>query len=157
MEFNNDNAAVCPEPIDGSSGEIDLYDALTTFANSPAEKLRLVEVAEKPITETEAPEKEDQGLSTEPVLVSAAIKPPEPEETIAAAEFHGDGEPDLNTLAAPSEAYGELEWTRPSGPLDGLTNGFVFTGALSGGVCIACGTESGADELFCIACGVFIE
>lgn len=158
MEFNNNNAAVCPGTIDGSTGEIDLYDALAAFADlAPAEKQRLVEVAEKPLAETEAPEKDDQRLSTEPVLVSTAIKPPEPEETIAAAKFPSAGEPDLSTSAAPTEAHRELEWPRPSGPLGSLMQGFVFTGDLSGGVCIACGAESGADELFCIACGVFIE
>jgi Double zinc ribbon len=34
---------------------------------------------------------------------------------------------------------------------------FVFSGDLSLGVCLACGAESGADDLFCLVCGVFID
>jgi hypothetical protein len=158
MEFNNDNAAVCPGTIDGSTGEIDLYDALAAFTDlAPAEKQRLVEVAEKPLAGTKAPEKDDQRLSTDPLPAPASIKPAEPEETLAAADFPSNGDPDLNTSPAPTEAHPELQWAGPSGPLGSLTQGFVFKGALSGGICIACGAESGTDELFCIACGLFIE
>ncbi|HLF84040.1 MAG TPA: zinc ribbon domain-containing protein, partial [Blastocatellia bacterium] len=60
----------------------------------------------------------------------------------------------------PSEVRPPLaEGPRPSGPLSGLnlTPDFVFTGALSRGVCLACGAESAADDLFCITCGVFID
>ena len=55
-----------------------------------------------------------------------------------------------------AESFGE---SRPSGPLSGfsLTPDFVFTGALTRGVCLACGAGSGADDLFCMACGVFID
>jgi hypothetical protein len=45
----------------------------------------------------------------------------------------------------------------PSGLLGGLDSDIEFTGALSRGVCIACGAESSTDDLFCLACGVFIE
>lgn len=34
---------------------------------------------------------------------------------------------------------------------------FVFAGDLTLGVCLACGAESGADDLFCVSCGVFID
>ena len=158
MDFNHDNAAVCPEPIDGSIGEIDLYKALTAFTDlSPAEQQRLVEVAEKPSAETEAPEKDDRRISTDPLLAPAPIKPAEPEEALAVADAPGAGDSDLKTSAAPTEAHPELRWPGPSGPLGSLTQGILFTGALSSGVCIACGAESGTDDLFCIACGSFIE
>jgi len=50
-------------------------------------------------------------------------------------------------------------FVRPSGPLSGfnLPPEIVYTGALSPGVCLACGAESGADDLFCVTCGVFID
>ena len=52
-----------------------------------------------------------------------------------------------------------VEGPRPSGPLSGfnLPPEIVYTGALSRGVCLACGAESSADDLFCLACGVFID
>ena len=34
---------------------------------------------------------------------------------------------------------------------------FVFAGDLTLGVCLSCGAESGADDLFCVSCGVFID
>ena len=34
---------------------------------------------------------------------------------------------------------------------------FVFAGDLSRGVCLACGAESAAEDLFCVSCGVFID
>jgi predicted amidophosphoribosyltransferase len=34
---------------------------------------------------------------------------------------------------------------------------FIFAGDLSLGVCLACGAESGADDLFCVSCGMFID
>jgi hypothetical protein len=33
----------------------------------------------------------------------------------------------------------------------------VFAGDLSRGVCLACGAESAAEDLFCVSCGVFID
>ena len=46
---------------------------------------------------------------------------------------------------------------RTSGPLGGVDSDVEFNGALSRGVCIACGAESSTDDLFCLACGLFIE
>jgi predicted amidophosphoribosyltransferase len=33
----------------------------------------------------------------------------------------------------------------------------VYMGAMSKGVCIACGAESSEDDLFCVTCGGFID
>lgn len=48
---------------------------------------------------------------------------------------------------------------RASGPLSGLMlrPEITFTGALTKGVCLACGAESGVDDLFCVTCGAFID
>ena len=47
-----------------------------------------------------------------------------------------------------------------TGPLLAGLNVFgdvVFSGDLSRGVCLACGAESSAEDLFCVNCGVFID
>jgi hypothetical protein len=83
----------------------------------------------------------------------------EAEATVPAAESACDSEVS-KAYVEPGEVRPPLvEGPRPSDPLSGfnLTPDFVFTGALSRGVCVACGAESGADDLFCITCGVFID
>ncbi|SRR6266404_4264993 len=198
MKLNHSDAAVRAGSINAqtgsSSGEIDLYDDLTAFAElSPEEQMRLVDRPEKTSAETEKPsaqEVEEEHPSTEPLLAPAPIEPvesektPEETETTSAekAEKHLSPEPDLalapiepvqaeasallaksasdaadsNASVERSEVRREV-FVRPSGPLGSLTRGFVFTGALSRGVCLACGAESDADDLFCITCGVFID
>ena len=49
--------------------------------------------------------------------------------------------------------------SRPSGPMLGFDqpHEIVYTGTMSRGVCLACGAESDADDLFCLACGGFID
>ena len=48
-------------------------------------------------------------------------------------------------------------FVKDSDPIENLDGGVEFTGALSRGVCLACGAESSTDDLFCPACDVFIE
>jgi hypothetical protein len=113
-----------------------------------------------------------------------AIEPDQTETRSAedpnSSEPHLIHEPDIPvvfaTVAGPesvldsegSDALGELnrdrppevEVLRPSGPLSGfnLPANIVYTGSLARGVCLSCGAaESGADDLFCPACGVFID
>ncbi|MEK6288789.1 MAG: hypothetical protein AABO57_23985 [Acidobacteriota bacterium] len=50
-----------------------------------------------------------------------------------------------------------FEISYASGPLTEMSPLLLFIGALSRGVCLACGAESGVDDLFCITCGVFID
>jgi hypothetical protein len=195
MKLNHSDAPVRADSINAqtgpSSGEIDLYDDLTAFAElSPEEQMRLVVRPEKTSTETEKPSAEEveEHPSTEPLLAPAPIEPVEsektPEETektsAEKAEEHPSPEPVLafapiepveaeatvlhaESASDPADSNGERSevrrevFVRPSGPLGSLTRGFVFTGALSRGVCLACGAESDADDLFCITCGVFIE
>lgn len=44
-------------------------------------------------------------------------------------------------------------------PLDALnlTPQSAFNGALSKGVCLACGARAGAEDLFCVGCGIFMD
>jgi hypothetical protein len=80
--------------------------------------------------------------------------------------------PSLTTAQSPSDAEDSTanrEMSGVSAPLfDRSRTGpllaglnvipeFVFAGDLSLGVCLACGAESGADDLFCVSCGVFID
>ena len=198
MKLNHSDAAVRADSINAqagsSSGEIDLYDDLTAFAElSPEEQMRLVDRPEKRSTESENPsaeEVEEEHPSTEPLLAPAPIEPVESETTPAEAEKtsaekaekHPYPEPVLarapiepfeaEPTALPAESAPDAAdssasdergkvrpelFVRPSGPLGSLTRGFEFTGALSRGVCLACGAESDADDLFCITCGVFID
>ena len=195
MKLNHNDAAVRDESINAqtrsSSGEIDLYDDLTAFAElSPEDQMRLVDRPEKSSTETEKTSAEGEHPSPEPLLAPAPIEPVEAEKTPAEREQtsaetaakHPSPEPVLalaqiepveakatalraqsasdagssNASVERSEVRPEV-FVRPSGPLGSLTRGFVFTGALTRGVCLACGAESDADDLFCITCGVFIE
>jgi hypothetical protein len=48
-------------------------------------------------------------------------------------------------------------FVKDSDPIENLDGGVEFTGALSRGVCLACGAESSTNDLFCPACDVFIE
>lgn len=198
MKFNHNDAAVRADSINAqtgsSSGEIDLYDDLTAFAElSPEEQTRLMDRREKTSTETEktsAEEVEEEHPSPELLLEPAAIESVEAEKTPAEtektsaeeAQKHPSPEPVLalapiepveaGATALPAESASDAAdsnasvergkvrpelFVRPSGPLGSLTRDFVFTGALSRGVCLACGAESDADDLFCITCGVFIE
>lgn len=100
-----------------------------------------------------------EDTSPEPAQTHLPIEPVESDLTVPAAESARDSEVS-NADVEPGEVRPELlDGSRPSGPLSGfsLTPDFVFTGALSRGVCLACGAESGTDDLFCMTCGVFID
>ncbi len=198
MKLNHTDAAIRAGSISAetssSSGEIDLYNDLTAFAElSPEEQMRLVDHPEKTSTEPETPsaeELEEEPPSSEPLLAPAPVEPvdskktPEETENTSAEKDEKHPFPEPVPALAPiepvepaatalpvesaSDASGSKSadgrskvrpelFVRPSGPLGSLTRGFVFTGALSRGVCLACGAESDADDLFCITCGVFIE
>jgi len=113
--------------------------------------------AEKTPAETEriSAEKAEKHPSPEPVLALAPREPVEATATALLAESASDAA-DKNASVERSKVRPEM-FVRPSGPLGSLTRDFIFTGALSRGVCLACGAESDADDLFCITCGVFID
>jgi len=107
-------------------------------------------------TDNTSAEKAEKHPSPEPVLAIAPIEPVEADATALLPAESASDVADSNASVERSEVRREV-FVRPSGPLGSLTRGFVFTGALSRGVCLACGAESDADDLFCITCGVFIE
>jgi hypothetical protein len=83
-------------------------------------------------------------------LISEQIQPEQPDYASTGQTLNGDEN------SEGKEAGSDVPVT-PSGSLGGLESDVEFTGALSRGVCIACGAESSTDDLFCLACGVFIE
>jgi hypothetical protein len=104
-------------------------------------------------------ENAEEHTSPEPLLTHPPIEPVESDTTVPAAESACDSEVS-KAYVEPSEVRPLLvEGPRPSGPLSGfnLPPYIVYTGALSPGVCLACGAASGSDDLFCITCGVFID
>lgn len=175
MEFNKNEAAILAgsttvAAAGPSGGEIDLYDELIAFAGlSPEEQQRSLirpkkaveEAVEPPYSdsartnttsnavgiETTAPQP-GSSLSGSPALLSltAAQSPPDPEDFTANGKTSGVS-PQL------------FDRSRTGPLLAGLSAfaDFVFAGDLSLGVCLACGAESGADDLFCVSCGVFID
>ena len=167
MERKNNEAGVCATPIEGQAGsgsEIDLYDELTAFSElTPDEQLRLLARPGESSTEnrTAPSEKSGELASTNDIETQATAESATGEATgpadVPTAEASSESVSNQEGSAAtPSEGRADV-FVRPSGPLGSLTKGVVFTGSLSRGVCLACGAESGTDDLFCITCGVFID
>jgi len=107
---------------------------------------------------TPSPEAEEH-TSPEPVLTHSTIEPVQSDTTVPAAESARDSDVSKAYVEAGEVRPPLLDATRPSGPLSGfnLPPEIVYTGALTRGVCLACGAESSADDLFCMACGGFID
>jgi hypothetical protein len=90
----------------------------------------------------------DSSSSGSPALPSVtAAKPPSDSGDSAAKKKTGDLSPQL------------FDRSRTGPLLAGLNvlGDLVFAGDLSRGVCLACGAESAAEDLFCVNCGVFID
>ena len=138
-----------PEPVPALA-PIEPVEGEAPIAIEPGESERTSDETEK--TSAENAEKHP---SPEPVLARAPIEPVEAKAS-ALPEKSASDTADSYAFAERNELRREV-FVRPSGPLGSLTRGFVFTGALSRGVCLACGAESDADDLFCITCGAFIE
>lgn len=135
MELN-DNTAVCsdlinPQAGEGSVAEIQLYDELIAFAQQPPEEQAVLESSPAHAPEGSADTQECLDMAHPPA--------------------------DSGFLIDDSKHL--VEVPGPSGPLSGfnLPQEMVYTGALSRGVCLNCGAESGADDLFCLTCGDFID
>lgn len=117
--------------------------------------------AETAAAEIETPSTEEAGEQTspEPVLTHAQIEAVESDTTVFTSASASGAEVSKAYVEPGGVRASPGEGPRPSGPLSGfnLPPNLVYTGALSRGVCLACGAESAADDLFCITCGVFID
>lgn len=177
--------SIHPQAGEESAGEIELYDELIAFADvSPEALVRLesgsepspeplegsadykvqahakFEMAESESLAAETPsttwEEAEQNASADWTPTDSPIQSVESVTTAPAGETDCDSEvleESSDTGALPVEGPG------PSGPSSGLSvpQEIVYTGSLSRGVCLACGAESGADDLFCLACGDFVD
>ena len=103
-----------------------------------------------------AAEVEQETAAPETIVTHSSIE--SVEETSVTAEEATDSKFEQKSIEMSIERL-ERMGPRPSGPLSGfnLPPEIVYTGAMSPGVCLACGSESSADDLFCLACGVFID
>ena len=150
MEFNtgelvSDSSNVQMSSVE--SGEMELYEELVTFIESSPEDRR-----QNPNSPPRKPGEDRAGESDR-----GSVEPAPPVEAIVT------GPSAIRGAKAPGQS-GELnpelpDLTRPSGPLAGLilSAEFAFSGALTRGVCLVCGAASGANDVFCVACGAFID
>jgi len=145
-------------PVAAAADEINLYDELLTFSEmSPEERgLRASDIDQpQPVDETNRLER--GSISTQPLTLDRArIEPQQTQPLIHdhvemdashAAPAHAESEPEMQ----PKTEFGD------SGPFGALASEFQYDGSLSGGTCLGCGAESGADDLFCITCGAFVD
>lgn len=70
-------------------------------------------------------------------------------------------QPESGLIESIAEQTGQAADSFPafggSGPLGNLNPEFPYTGSLSAGICLGCGAESGAEDLFCATCGTFVD
>jgi hypothetical protein len=150
MKLSNNDAAVRTGSLDlkadsSDAGEIDLYDELITFAELPEEQRRIAPHSQWALAEGREGGG-DRHAHLEPRRTTGPIELP------TSAHVDDDSRSETS-VASPGRfpAFGN------SGPLGSLSKGSHFKGAMTGGVCLACGAASGANDLFCITCGAFVD
>lgn len=91
-------------------------------------------------------------LAAKPVSADEAVIKPLAESQSASAKAEDSGQRRQASFELP-------DLFRATGPLAGLMPRpeVTFTGAMTKGVCLACGAESGVEDLFCMTCGAFID
>src|SRR4030095_10332966 len=104
---------------------------------------------------TAVEDRSDSDVATSNVEPSGSLE--NPSQPVAQAESESD---DSTTIVVTKNGMPMLYDRSRTGPLLAGLNvipEYVFAGDLTLGVCLSCGAESGADDLFCITCGVFID
>ncbi len=168
MRLLDHSQAVSAEPGVESADQTQEKAAIESLLNqAPIEPVE-EDTAAMTTAPLSAEEAAEEHTSPEEVLVNVPIEPTGG-ESAASESGAKSAEPGaesgshsgaLRGYSKPGKISPERsDGSRPSGPLSGflLTPDFVFTGALSRGVCLACGADAGTDDLFCVACGVFID
>jgi hypothetical protein len=174
MQFDANLAPARANPLPGPSGslgaEIDLYEELLAFAEMSPEEQRHYFAEAK--SESELPPQATK--SSSPVLVEPdeiESLDPEPVESCDPEALEGIDLEIVSPSAEVATAYSdstpwdeEVEGIEPavelsdaSDPLVDLNLDGGFTNVLPGKDCLACGVESGADDLFCMSCGSFLN
>jgi double zinc ribbon protein len=173
MQFDANLAPARANPLPGPSGslggEIDLYEELLAFAEMSPEEQRLyfaeaksesepTQATRPSIPELVAPEPIEsldpepmESCELEPIEVKDAEIVSTPAELAIA---HSDSTP-LDEEVEVNEPAVEL--SDGSDPLVDLNLDGGFSDVLPGKDCLACGAESGADDLFCMSCGSFLN
>lgn len=145
-------------PVAAAADEINLYEELVTFSEMSPEDRGL---KANDITQPQAVDETDRlnrgSISTQPLTLDRSrIEPQQTQPLIHdhaemdaghIAPAHAESEPEIQ----PKAEFGD------SGPFGALDSQFQYNGSLSGGTCLGCGAESGAEDLFCITCGAFVE
>ena len=161
MQFDANIAPVRANPVTGQADsiarEIDLYDELQAFVEMSPDEQQLYladttavnEAPEPSGSEPAEPETVDgldletAGSSVESSFVFADSTPLNVKLDVK-----------LDEKLEVTQAVVEFSDTDP---LADLNLDSAFTDVLSGRECLACGAESGADDLFCMSCGSFLN
>jgi len=179
MKPNNHDGrdgAICADPPDAKDdsnggGEIDLYGELVSFSQlTPTGQLRSIAALEN--ASADARKKSQEALTQSPTLsatpavvekqttsAESTTELPQQSVSIPPTDKTPRSSESSSKLGEPAEIRPAASGPRPSGPLSGLNlpPNIVYTGTIAAGACISCGAETGEDDLFCVACGGFVD
>lgn len=137
--------------------EIDLYDDLESFSKLPpkdrvkaAFDSHAIDLRGEPTRPTVHDSNSQNSAvvdQTAEALIpqaSSVLDQPPPVVSFATAPEA------VESPASPTSAESGKPPVKPEGE-------FQFTGAISPGVCVGCGAESGSDDLFCAGCAEFVD
>lgn len=154
--------SVTEQPGSSIAREIDLYDELLAFAEMSPEQQRLYfadtlpgakDVNDAPEPSCPAPDRPETVDRVDPESAVFAVESP---------VVYADSTPlnvklDVKLDEKLEVSQAVVEFSDVSDPLVDLNLDGAFTGVLSGRDCLACGEASGADDLFCMSCGSFLN
>lgn len=173
MQFDANLAPARANPLPGPSGslgaEIDLYEELLAFAEMSPEEQRLYFAEAK--SECEPPQTTRPSIPESDAPEARGSIDPEPMESCGPEALERI---DLEIVSPSAElaiAYSDstpldeevevieraVELSDGSDPLVDLNLDGGFSDVLPGKDCLSCGAESGADDLFCMSCGSFLN
>lgn len=163
MDLNPNHARIRVEsgalyPVAAVADEINLYDELLTFSEMSSEErgLKARDIHQpQPVDQTDR--LKSGSISTQPLTQDRSRIEPQQTQPLLHdhaemdaghnAPAHTESEPEIQ----PKAEFGD------SGPFGALDSQFQYNGSLTGGTCLGCGAESGAEDLFCITCGAFVD
>lgn len=163
MQFDANLAPARANPVAGQAGssiahEIDLYDELLAFVDMTPQEQRLyladtTAVNEAPEPSCPEPAEPETVDGLDPETKVCPVESPLVFSDSTALNVKLDVK--LDETLEVTDAVVEL--SDVSDPLADLNLDGPFTDVLSGRDCLACGAESGADDLFCMSCGSFLN
>ena len=163
MDLNPNHARAQVEsgplyPVAAAADEINLYDELVTFSEmSPEERgFKSSDIGQlQPVDETARP---DRGsIPTQPLTQDRSRIEPQQTQPLIHDHVEMDAGHDTPDHVESGPEIQQKTEFGDSGPFGALDTQFQYNGSLSGGTCLGCGAESGAEDLFCITCGAFVD